>query len=374
MTNTTETPVSASGKPEAGLRIEQRGASDVVTLDRASKHNAINSGMKAALATQIPVIARNPQVYAVIIRAFSGGIFSAGGDIREYYDLARKSDLRAAEECAREYALIWLLDCFSKPTAVLIDGAVMGTGAGIVQCATHKAAGAGYRFQMPETAIGFFPDNGVCWMLARLPHEIGTYLGVTGAVLTRADAFKLGIVTHCIDASHFDDIADGLAEAEPIDPLLDRHHDDPGPAPIDAVADVIGRCFSAGSVREIVSRLEAETVQRPWCEKTLATLADRSPLAMEVTLQHIRRCRYLDLRQTLVVDYRLAVRLVTGHDFLEGVRARLIEKTGAPRWLPHTLLDLDPAAVKRTFEPLIGGEHGGELVLPTRQEMQAARV
>ncbi len=374
MTNTTETPVTASGKPELGLRIDQRGASVVVTLDRVSKHNAINSSMKAAFATQIPVIARNPQVYAVVMRAAPGGMFSAGGDIREYYDLAREGPMRAADECAREYELIWLLDCFSKPTVALIDGAVMGTGAGLVQCMTHKVAGPRYRFQMPETAIGFFPDNGVCWMLARLPHEIGTYLGVTGEAMGRADAFRLGIVTHCIDASHFDEIADGLAEAEPIDPLLDSHHADPGPAPIDAVAAVIERCFSAGSVREIVSRLQRETEQRPWCDNTLATLSGRSPLAMEVTLQHIRRCRHLDLRQTLAVDYRLAVRLVTGHDFLEGVRARLIDKTGAPRWLPGTLLDLDPAAVKRNFESLTGGEYGGELVLPTRQEMQAARV
>lgn len=368
--------MSVSGKPETGLRFEERGASVVVTLDRTSKLNAINASMKAALATRIPVIARNPQVYAVILRAAPGKVFSAGGDIREFYDLALDSPARAAAECAREYSLIWLLDCFSKPTVALLDGAVMGTGAGIVQCATHKVAGAGYRFQMPETAIGFFPDNGVCWMLSRLPHEIGTYLGLTGAALGRADAFRLGIVTHCIDAAHFDAICDALAQAEPIDPVLDGLDTEPGPAPIDQHAELIQRCFSANSVREIIGRLQAESVQRDWCEQTLSTLTGRSPLATEITLQHIRRCRFLDLRQTLTLDYRLAVRMVTGHDFLEGVRVLLIDKKGAPRWQPQSLMDLAPAAVQRYFEPLLPDSvgRGGEMVLPTRQEMQAARV
>lgn len=353
-----------------GLQFEQRGASVVVSLDRPAKLNAINSAMKAALASRIPAIARNPQVYAVILRATPGRMFSAGGDIREFYDLALADPARANAECAREYGLIWLLDCFSKPTVALIDGAVMGTGVGIVQCATHRVAGPGYRFQMPETAIGFFPDNGVCWTLARLPGEIGTYLGLLGAPLDRPQAFRLGLVTHCIDAAHFDEIAGALADAEPIDPLLARFHAEPAPSPAPLPEGIIARCFSAATVTGIVARLEAETESRPWCQATLADLRSRSPLALEATLQHLRRCRHLDLRQTLTVDYRLATRLVAANDFIEGVCARLIQRSATPRWRPASLHDLDPSAVERLFEPL----NEGEMVLPTRQEMQASRV
>jgi enoyl-CoA hydratase len=367
---TTGTSGESGDEDGPGVRFERDRAAVLLTLDRASKLNAINSGMKAAIANEIPRIARDPQVYAVILRAAPGRMFSAGGDIREFFDLTRISPDLANAECAREYSLIWLLDCFSKPTVALIDGPVLGTGVGIVQTSTHRVAGAGYRFQMPETMIGFFPDNGVCHHLARLPHEIGTWLGLTGESIGRADAFWLDLVTHCIEAEHFAGLSSAIAQAEPIDDVLAARHVDPGPAPLAAKSAVIERCFSAETTAEIMRRLATEPSEREWCARTLATLQSRSPLALEVTLRHLRLARHLDLRQTLAIDYRLAVKLVPSHDFLEGVRARIVEKTGDPRWFPARLSDIGEAAIDRLFEPL----PAGELNLPTRQEMQGQRV
>lgn len=366
----TDTSVATTSRTEPGVRSERQGAAVTITLDRPAKLNALDSGMKAAIASEIPRIARDPQVYAVLLRSAPGRMFSAGGDIREFYELALADPASAAAECAREYSLIWLLDCFPKPTVSLIDGAVMGTGAGIVQTSTHRVGGSGYRFQMPETLIGFFPDNGVCWHLARMPHEIGTWLGLTGAAIGRADAYRLGLLTHCIEASDFDRIAAALANADPVDPVLDTLHVEPEASPVMALSRTIERCFSAPTTSEIMQRLAAEANDRSWCAATLETLHARSPLALEATLQHLRRARHLDLRQTLIVDYRLAVRLVTANDFLEGVRVRIVEKQGVPRWQPASLSDLGPGLVERLFEPLAQGE----LQLPTRQEMQAARV
>lgn len=367
---TPDTSVAAARRPEPGVRFARHGAAAVITLDRAQKLNALDSGMKAAIASEIPRIARDPQVYGVLWRAAPGRMFCAGGDIREFYDLALQDPRRVREECAREYSLIWLLDCFSKPTVALMDGAVMGTGAGVVAAGTHRVAGASYRFQMPETLIGFFPDNGVCWHLARVPNHIGTWLALTGSSIGRADAFRLGLVTHCIPADKFDDIEKAIGNAEPIDPLLDGLHEDPGTGEIDLFQDVIEECFSAPTTAEIIARLAAEKRHREWCAKTKAELEAHSPLALEVTLQHVRRAKHLDLRQTLITDYRLAVNLVTGNDFLEGVRARIVEKTNAPRWSPAILSDLGDGAVARCFEPM----GSAELFLPTRQEMQASRV
>jgi enoyl-CoA hydratase len=353
-----------------GVRFQRAGAGVVAVLDRPARLNAIDAAMKAALTIEIPRIARDPQVYAVILRAAPARMFCAGGDIRELYDLVLRSRDAALAECAREYSLIWLFDCFSKPTVALMDGAVLGTGAGIVQSLTHRVAAAGYRFQMPETAIGYFPDNGVSWHLAKLPHEIGTWLGLTGTAIERADAYWLGLLTHCIDAEHFAEISAEIADAQPIDPVLDTRHADPGTAPLAALAPTIQRCFGASSVMEIMARLAASRDNRAWCQATLAALAERSPTALEVTLQLIRRARSLDLRQTLTIEYRLARHLVVGHDFLEGVRARIIEKSGQPRWRPAVTSDVGVRGIERLFEPMTEGE----LTLPTRMEMQASRV
>ena len=149
------------------MLIERDGASVHFVLNRARALNALNNAMKSALAQAIPGIARNPDIYCVIWRSESERAFCAGGDVRELIELSQQDMAAARKSLADEYALNWLLDCFSKPTVALLNGFVMGSGAGLAQYATHRVAGQNYRFAMPETAIGFFPDVGVA------PQSIG---------------------------------------------------------------------------------------------------------------------------------------------------------------------------------------------------------
>lgn len=355
----------------SGLEVSQEGALGLLTLSRPRVLNVLNSGMKERLAEAIPRFARDPQVYAVVIQSASEKAFCAGGDVRESVTLAR-SDIAAARATFRkEYELIWLLECFSKPTVALINGIVMGSGVGISAFATHRVAGGRYRFAMPETAIGLFPDVGIASILARMPHEIGIYLGLTGRTILRADALKLGLVTHCINESQFPEIRAGLSEAWPVDVLLDDRHEDPGAGELEAVTEVIAHCFAAATVEEIIDRLRAVTgPHRVWAEGVIDDLNKRAPLSLKVTLRHIREARQLDLRQTLIADYRLACRFLDDPDFYEGVRAVLVEKDNAPRWQPPDLAGATDTRVGRYFT----GDGSDLLELPLRSEMQEARV
>ena len=365
---TPQSPNSQSSGP-TGVRIAQRGAATIVTLDRPAKLNAIDAKMRIALAAALPGIARDPNSYGIVIRASTGRTFCAGGDIRELYDQVQRNPAEAIANLGAEYALVWDFECYSKPTVALIDGAVMGSGVGLTLFGTHRVAGAGYRLRMPETGIGFFPDVGVAYAFARMPHEIGTYLGLTGRAIGRADAHRLRLTTHCIDADQFDAIEAALADADPVDPPLDDRHRDPGPAPIDAVAETIARCFSAPTVEEIDARLAAEPRRTDWCGEVRAELARRSPLALKVTLRHIRQARDLDLRHTLMIDHRIAGRLIAAPDFSAAVRAMLIDKSGPPHWHPARLEDVTDAMVDRVFAVL----PSGGLALPTMAEMQTVR-
>lgn len=120
----------------------------------------------------------------------------------------------------------------------------------------------------------------------------------------------------------------------------------------------------------IVARLEASTQEPAWCRTTAADLRQRAPLALATTLRHIREAAALDLRLTLMMDYRLACRLAAAPDFAEGVRALLIDKTRDAKWRPSRIEDVTTGQIDRCFAHM----PGAELVLPTRQEMQAARV
>ena len=360
-------PASAGGD----ILIGADGAVGLVTLNRPAALNALTTTMRAAIAEAVPRWARDPQIYAVVVASASERAFCAGGDVKETTQWGRSRKAEAVKSLAAEYALNWLLECFTKPTVSLIDGVVIGSGVGISLYGTHRVAGERYRFAMPETGIGLFPDDGVSWAFARMPDEMGMYLALTGRAIGRADAYRLGLVTHCIPAARFGEISAALSAADTVDPLLDDRHQEPGPGELEALRGTIARCFAADTVEGIVERLRAEQgSSATWAKGVLDDLSRRSPTSLKITHRHVRSARKLDLRETLRQDFRLGCRCLDGHDFYEGVRALLIDRDQAPRWQPARLEDVSEATVEAYFAPL-GPD---ELELPSRAEMQAVRT
>lgn len=364
----------SNATPCGELTTVRKGAAEVIVLDRPEARNAISGTMCAAVAEIIPRLARDSGVYALLIRSAVPQVFSAGRDLIELSQAARTTPEEAAKLLAHSYSLSWLLECFSKPTVSLIDGALMGSGVGLVLYGTHRVAGESFSFAAPETGIGFFPDVGLASVLARMPGQVGLFLGLTGRPIGRADAYRLGLVTHCIPAARFGEIEAALSTADPVDPILDDRHEDPGPGELETYREVLDRCFAGESVEDILARLEGEARRDDtigsWCNGVLADLMQRSPTALKVTFRHIREAAFRDLRHTLMLDYRLACRFIETHDFHEGVRASLADEDRQPSWSPRHIGDVTDAMVERFF----AYRPGRELVFPTRQEMQAARI
>jgi enoyl-CoA hydratase len=347
----TDRPPAAVGATDILLGLE--GAAATVTLNRPQALNALTDAMRLQLAACLPRWVRDPQVYAILIASSSDRAFCAGGDVREMAEWGRSRMAEARCSLAAEYALNWSLDRFTKPAISLIDGMVMGGGVGISLYGTHRVAGERYRFAMPETGIGLCPDDGVSHVLARLPDEIGMYLALTGRSVGAADAYRLKLVTHCIPARRFGEIRDAVRAADPVDPVLDTRHEEPGPGEFDEVRPAIARCFSAGSVGAILERLGAETGNSAaWAEGVRNELIQRSPLSLAVTYRQMRMARGWDLRTALVHDFRLVCRFLEGEDFYEGVRAFLVDRDRAPHWRPGRLEDVTQAMVDRHFAPL----------------------
>jgi enoyl-CoA hydratase/carnithine racemase len=350
--------------------ITQHGAAVCMTLNRPKALNALNDAMRARIAEVLPGYMRNPEVYAVVLQSASDRAFCAGGDVRELSALAHRDLALARKSLADEYRLNWQLDCFSKPTVSLMDGMCVGSGVGLTLYNTHRVAGENYSFAMPETGIGLFPDLGVCKALAALPDNVGIYLGLTGRSIGRADAYTLGLVTHCISAGWFPEIISALADAEPVDPLLDGRHSDPGLPYLDTYRGVINRVFSGATVEEIIDNLTeraGSTDQAaPFCQAILDELAARSPTSLKITLRHLHESRGRGLRETLEWDHCLAGRCMAAPDFHEGVRAILIDKDRTPSWQPATLAAVSDHMVNKYFQKF-GAD---DLELKLREQMQ----
>jgi enoyl-CoA hydratase len=354
-----------------GISASIEGACGLVRLDRPRALNALTTAMRGEIARAYTAWARDPLVYATAIVSATDRAFCAGGDVREMVAWGKERPQDARASLAAEYALNWQLDCFSKPTVSLMDGMVVGSGVGITLYGTHRVAGERYRFAMPEVRIGLFPDDGVSWALARMPDEIGMYLALTGREIGRADAFRLGLVTHCVPAGRFGEILAAIGDADPVDPVLDGRHEDPGAGEVDGLRPAIARCFNGASVEGIVAALGAERGETgAWARGVLQDLARASPTSLKITHRHVRAARALDLSATLRQDFRLATRCMQEHDFYEGVRAGLIDRDHAPQWRPAHLKDVNEAAVDSYFATL-GAD---ELHLASRAEMQAVRT
>jgi len=359
-----------AGQADEGVLIEQHGASACITLNRPKALNALNDAMRARIAAALPGYMRNPEIYAVVIRSASDRAFCAGGDVRELSALARRDLALARTSLADEYRLNWQLDCFNKPTVSLMNGMCVGSGVGLTLYNTHRVAGENYSFAMPETGIGLFPDLGVCKALSDLPDNIGIYLGLTGRSLDRADAYALGLVTHCIPANQFDDIVAALGDAETVDALLDERHVDPGEPALDARRGVINDVFGADTIEEIVKRLAERGAGSDdvavFCRAVRDELAGRSPTSLKITLRHLHDSRDRGLKETLEADHDVAGHCLAAEDFHEGVRAILIDKDRAPVWHPPTLDKVSDDMVNEYLRKF-GNQ---ELQLKSREEMQ----
>lgn len=355
------------------LEIEHRGALIEIALNRPKALNALNDDMRSKLLAPLRQWQRDPDVYAVAIYSKSERAFCAGGDVRELVRLAEQDPDLAAASFGQEYLMNWTLECFSKPMVSLIDGMVMGSGVGLILYGTHRVAGRGFKFSMPETAIGLFPDVGVCHMLSRLPGHLGRYIGLSGRAISRKAAYRLGILTHCIDGAHFGSIRDRLADADTVDPILDGLHTDPVSDEPDELAgrealidDLFGRPTLGGVFSALEQRCRQSTPDADWCAELLCDLKSRSPMSLHITFRHLDQSLDLDLPSVLGQDYRIAVRCLAAKDFREGVRALLVDKDNSPAWQHGSIDAVAPSEVDAYFAPL----SNAELDLPTRAEMQ----
>ena len=335
------------------ILFEKRGRCGLVTLNRPRALNALNYDMIAQMEEHYIDWAGDADVYGVLLEAAPGPAFCSGGDLKSLYEMRKQGNMAAIlEKYPSEYQHNWTLDRFIKPHVSLIDGYVFGGGVGISLYGTHKVAGENYRFAMPEAAIGFFPDVGATWFLPRMPGQTGLYLALTGNQIDRADAYALGLLTHCIDGQEFDAIRTAMCEADPIDPALDERHVDPGPSNLLQKQEDIDRHFAGDSVEEILSALDGETGScADWARETAAKVRKNSPVSLKVAYWQVRRTGNLSLEDALELEGRIARHFLTGEEFYEGVRALLIDKDKSPKWSPSELKDISDEMVEAYFAP-----------------------
>ncbi len=330
-----------------------------LTLNRVAAFNAINLDMVRRIAQQLNDWATDDTVVAVVLRANGDKAFCAGGDIRELYNNAKEGNDLNQTFFSEEYALDQHIHAYPKPVIALINGLTLGGGMGLVQGASFRIVTEKARLGMPEVSIGFFPDVGGSYFLSRLPSEIGTYMGVSGNPIGAADALQVGLADWFLYAEQIteldrclDNMQWGHSSQEAIRSLLNtlasKRASGSKLAPL---RTAIEQHFSKDSVAQIIASLasETDTSIKPWCEELISALRTRSPIAMATTLMMLRRAKNLTLADCFRLEYHLGSQWFTKGDFMEGVRALIIDKDKNPRWQPASIEALDPAKLDELF-------------------------
>jgi enoyl-CoA hydratase len=307
--------------------------------------------MAAHMTALLRAWATDAAVGTILLDGAGDRAFCAGGDIRALYDGAKSGSSLPATFWATEYRLDVLIARYPKPVVVVMDGMVMGGGIGLSAYASHRVVTERSAVAMPETGIGYFPDVGASFILARSPGETGTYLAMTGDRIGAADAIYCGLAdVHIPTAKRFE-LATALAGcrgADEVQAKLEALSVVPAPGKLADARAWIDAGFSADRVEEIFNRVTAS--KEPSARAALETLQRVSPTSLKIALRNIRDARaFARPEESFTQDYRLSLACAAGHDFIEGIRAQIVDKDRNPSWQPPRLEDVTPEILDRHF-------------------------
>jgi enoyl-CoA hydratase len=337
--------------------IRRDGAAGRITLNRAKALNALNLPMTDAITAALTQWRDDDRVKHVVIDGAGGRAFCAGGDIRAVYDSIPTDPEFPRAYWRAEYRLNAMIARYGKPYVAMMDGFCLGGGVGLSAHGSHRIVTERSQVGMPETAIGFTPDVGGSWLLARAPGHAGEYMAATAYRMNAADAIYAGFADTAIRAEDIPAFVAALSQGHDATETARRFAGAPGSGNLAARRADIDFVFGAETIQEAVRRLEAKGGR--WAEETLKKISAHSPTALAAAHFSVRKVRgFKGVEESIDHEYRYAHRAVGLHDFREGVRALLVDKDGKPQWRPARLDDVRLSDVAALFAPLGKDELG----------------
>jgi len=321
-----------------------------LTLNRPRSINALSHEMVHLMQAALVTWAEDPAVRTVVIDGAGERGLCAGGDIVAIYEDARAGGTASIDYWADEYRLDATIAGYAKPVVAFMDGIVMGGGVGISTHASHRIVEEGSTIAMPEVGIGFVPDVGGLFLLARAPGQLGLHAALTGARLTAADAILLGLADSLVPRERRAELLAALANGD-VDEAIARVAVPPPPSPLAAERPWVDVAYDREMVEDVLVALETYREEGP--QRAHAVLSRSSPTSLKVAFRSFREASHdPDLITALTRDLRIAARCLAGHDFPEGIRVQVIDKDRDPRWRPATLAEVTADDVDAYFAPL----------------------
>jgi len=333
------------------IDIRKMGCAGRITLQRPNALNAMTYDMCTEIEQTLIAWRNDDAVNLVVIDALGDRAFCAGGDITKLYDTGKAGDFEFGQTFwADEYRLNALIADYPKPYVALMQGFTMGGGVGISCHGSHRIVGESSQIAMPECGIGLVPDVGGSDILARAPGHVGKYLALTTQRMGPGDAIYVGFADSFIPQKYWTKVKQELESTGDI-AILEPHYQKPPLGNLLSQLEIINRFFDTASLAKIATKLAND--ESEFAQKTLTAMRRNSPLSMACALGIIDHLRdeSAGLHEALKWEYRFTARSMEFGDFIEGIRAAIIDKDRAPNW-QHALTGVPLDAIELMLAPL----------------------
>ncbi|GAA4380867.1 enoyl-CoA hydratase/isomerase family protein [Agromyces bauzanensis] len=351
---------------DAEVIVEERGRLGLLTLNRPKAINALTHNMVELITAALDRWADDDAIATVAVVGAGDRGLCAGGDVVGLYrDVTEADGMSAAAFWRDEYAMNARIARYPKPFVAIQDGLVLGGGIGVSAHGSHRVVTERSKLGFPEVTIGYIPDVGATWLLSRAPGELGTRLALSAAMIGPADALLVGFADSFVPGERIPALLKGL-ESEDAATVIALLAGEPEPGVLAAQRVWTDEAFAGSSIPEILAQLREHGGAE--ASALAETIDQKSPLALAVTLEALRRARDLfDLEAALNQEYRVSRHSSGTPDFAEGIRAQLIDKDRNPRWNPASHRAVTESQVAAFFEVPADGDLGPSTAFASKE-------
>lgn len=341
----------------------------IATLDNTASLNALTYDMLAELNDQLIEWQDDPDLVCVILNGAGEKAFCAGGDVRTmYHVMHEKSKEETAEFCSNyfslEYECDYLIHTYQKPIIGWGEGIVMGGGMGLFMGTSHRVVTPKSRLAMPEINIGLYPDVGGTWFLSQIDPEVGLFLGLTGAMVNSSDAVTIGLAEWLLLEEQYPALLEelkqvdwGSADAKSLVSALlqlmeDQVIDSKPTTQICPYLDQIKDACKGYDLNQIAQNIQAMEGETQWLENAQKSFVAGSPITAHICFRQVKEYHRLSLADCFRLELTLSVRSALLGEFEEGVRSRLVDKDGNPKWMFNSVSEVDESVIDTLFTSL----------------------
>lgn len=176
------------------LLTRHEGTTLVLTLSDPATRNALSREVYAVGAAQLDRAAADPNVRCIVLHG-AGETFCAGGNLQRILQVRAQGDAQGRafqrESIDRLGQWILALQACPKPVIAAVEGFAAGAGASLALACDLLVMARDAKLVMSYGKVGFSPDGGGSWFLARqLPRPLAL------KALWQAEALDAGLLDH----------------------------------------------------------------------------------------------------------------------------------------------------------------------------------